>query len=567
MPSTSTALSISAIVRRAAATLAVLAGAAGAQLTPEWISTLPVGTDLSAGLNAYVIDDAGITYVTGSKGGPIGYLDIVTAAFAPDGTLLWQRAFDGPKHWHDQSSAIALGPGGVLYVTGNTPNPDFYAETLLLEYDAATGNLLNTVVHSTGLNAFEYGGSVVTDASGNVYVAGALGADGTDALVLKYDASGVLQWMRTWDGPAFEPYTLDSAGKVVIDPNGDVVVLIHGVMASNHPDYVVVKYAPDTGDTIWTSIVGDNGEDAPRDMELDAGGDIYVTGTHGVFQTSKFFTIKLRGTDGALLWQAYDSLAFTNSAMALALDGAGGVYVTGSWDPDDDVSNSNDNMRTVKRDAATGTLRWAHVYGSNAKFQFDAPSDVVADPAGHVFVGGLTNSPPYVNDMITLVLDAQTGLETDRHIIPGGPGLDAESDIMAFDADFNLYNGGTTVNGTTGARNMSLVKFTTLASPPYQMILSQLVSGSNATFAVAQATPLQLQLIAFSLAGTAAIPIPSLGVTLGLANPQLLLMAPANLSGAFSIPLHIPTGAIGVTAWFQTLQVNGATPVVKRTVQ
>ena len=143
-------------------------------------------------------------------------------------------------------------------------------------------------------------------------------------------------------------------------------------------------------DTIWTSIVGDNGEDAPRDMELDANGDIYVTGTYGVFQESKFFTIKLRGTDGMLLWQAYDSLAFTNSAMALALDGVGGVYVTGSWDPDDDVSNSNDNMRTVKRDAATGTLRWAHVYGSNAKFQFDAPSDVVAElklnPGGNELV-------------------------------------------------------------------------------------------------------------------------------------------------------------------------------------
>ncbi len=567
MSSTSPALSILASARRAAAALTLLAGAAGAQLTPEWISTLPVGTDLSAGLGAYVIDDAGITYVTGSKGGPIGYLDIVTAAIAPNGTLLWQSVFNGPKDWHDQARGIALGPGGVLYVCGNTPNPGFYAETLLLEYSASTGALLDTVVHSTGPTAFEYGGSVVTDASGNVYVTGALGADGTDAMVLKYDAGGALQWMRTWDGPALEPYTLDSAGKAVIDPNGDLVVLIHGVMASNHPDYVVVKYAPDTGATIWTSITGVNGEDAPRDMELDANGDIYVTGTFGVFQPSKFFTIKVRGTDGALLWQAYDSLAFSNSAMGLALDGAGGVYVTGTWDPDDDLSNSNDNMRTIKRDAATGALRWAHVYGSNAKFHFDQPSDVVADPAGHVFVGGYTNSPPYTGDMITLVLDAQTGAETDRHIIPGGPGLDAGSGFMQFDADFNLFNGGRTVNGTTGAVAMSLVKFTTLASTPYQMKLLQLMGGSNASFDVAHATPLQMQFIAFGLAGTAAIPIPSLGITLGVASPLLLAMGPANAAGAFAFPLHIPAGAAGVTAWFQTVQLNGATPVVKRTVQ
>jgi hypothetical protein len=169
--------------------------------------------------------------------------------------------------------------------------------------------------------------------------------------------------------------------------------------------------------------------------------------------------------------------------------------------------------------------------------------------------------------MITLVLDAATGLETDRHIIPGGPGLDAGSGFMAFDADFNLFNGGRTVNATTGDVQMSLVKFTALASPPYQMVVSQLVGGSSASFAVAQATPLQMQLIAFSLAGTAAIPIPQLGVTLGLANPQLLTMGPASPSGAFSISFHIPAAAAGVTAWFQTLQMNGATPVVKRTVQ
>jgi outer membrane protein assembly factor BamB len=386
-------------------------------------------------------------------------------------------------------------------------------------------------------------------------------------MVLKYDASGALQWMRTWDGPALEPYTLDSAGDVVIDTNGDLVVLIHGVMGTNHPDYVVVKYAPDTGDTIWTSIVGVFGEDAPRDMELDANGDIYVTGTYGVFQESEFFTIKLRGTDGMLLWQAYDSLAFTNSAMALALDGVGGVYVTGTWDPDEDVSNSNDNMRTIKRDAATGALLWAHVYGSSAKFHSDQPSDVVADPAGHVFVGGYTNSPPYTGDMITLVLDAQTGAETDRHIIPGGPGLDAGSGIMAFDADFNLFNGGQTVDYNTGAVQMSLVKFTTLASTPYQMNVSQLVGGSDATFAVSHATPLQMQFVVFSLAGTAALPIPSLGITLGLSTPILLTMAPADASGSLAFPLHIPTGVTGVTAWFQTVQKNGATPVVKRTVQ
>ena len=77
--------------------------------------------------------------------------------------------------------------------------------------------------------------------------------------------------------------------------------------------------------------------------------------------------------------------------------------------------------------------------------------------------------------MITFVLDAASGLETDRHVIPGGPGLDAGAGVMAFDGAFNLHNGG-----TTGSAIMSLVKFTTLASTPYQLQLSQLGNAAGA---------------------------------------------------------------------------------------
>jgi hypothetical protein len=114
---------------------------------------------------------------------------------------------------------------------------------------------------------------------------------------------------------------------------------------------------------------------------------------------------------------------------------------------------------------------------------------------------------------------------------------------------------------------MMLAKFTTLASTPYQLNLPPLEGGAVATFTVQHATPLQVQFVAFSLAGTATLPIPALGTTLGLAVPQLLMIGVADGFGAWSVDLTIPAGAVGVTAWFQGLQLNGATPVVKRTVQ
>lgn len=560
-------LSVIAIARRSVAALTFLSLPAFAQLTPEWIATLPVGTSLSSGIGDYVVDEAGIVYVTGTTGsGPFG-LDVVTAAIGPNGSLLWQVTYDGPLHGFDLASGIARGPGGVLYVTGHTQGPDFFANVLLLKYAAATGALLDSVVWSSGPATSEYGGSVAVDALGGVYVAGGTAGDGTDALILKFDAACEMQWKRTWDGAAEEPYSLDSALRVRVDPDGDVIVLIHGVTGSNQPDFVVVKYAPATGATIWQASWGDNGGDTPRDMELDADGDIYITGTSSFFQSALFSTIRLRGTDGTLLWNAHDFFANHAVARGLALDGLGGVYVTGTVDPDTDLSNDNDNIYTFKLGAADGVPVWTHLYGGSVKWQRDEPSDVVVDPAGHVFVGGYTNSPPYVADMITLVLDAKSGVEVDRHIIPGGPGLTAESGFLAFDADYNLLNGGGPVNPDTGGVAISLVKFTTLASTPYQLNLPQLKAGSGGTFAVKYATPLSAQFFGYSLTGTAAIPFPILNVTLGLANPFLLASGLADGSGSYSVGLPVPAGIGGLTVWFQAVQMSGATPVVKRTIQ
>jgi len=439
---------------------AVAAGAAAADLNPEWLARLPVGASLTAGLQGMVVDAAGVSYVTGISGSSSN-TDITTAAYAPDGTLLWSRVWDGPFSWHDQSRGIALGPGGLVYVTGNTPGPGSYARVVVLAYDGATGTLVKSFEYTSGPGISEHGQSVAVDAAGGIYVAGGTVGDGGDALVLAFEANGQLRWQRTWDGPAGGPYTQDSALEVLIDPSGDPVVLIHGVMASLHPDYVVIKYAAATGLTKWQATWGVSGGDYPRDMEIDAQGDVYVTGIGIDFQ-DKFSTIKLDGSDGSLLWQAYDWTGYHNGVAGLALDGQGGVYVTGSVDPDGDESNLNDNIYTVKRDAQGGALLWTHLYGANCLGCYDFSGDVIVDAAGHAFVAGVTNSPPYGMDAILLVLDAATGLETDRGIITGGAIESAWSRELRFDAAFNLLVGGEISNVNTGQVDISVAKYASL---------------------------------------------------------------------------------------------------------
>ena len=360
----------------------------------------------------------------------------------------------------DQASGITKGSNGILYVVGSTPGTNDFANVLILAYDAATGSLLNKIRYSSGPGISEFGSSIVADEAGNIYVTGGTVGDGLDVMTLKFNSGGVLQWRKVWDGAAFGPFSQDSPVKSA-RPEGDVLVAITGYAASNHADYVVVKYAPANGAVLWEKSWGVTGDDFPVDMEIDAAGDVYVTGI-GIDFIDKYSTIKLRGSDGQLLWQFYDALGLDHSARGLFLDDAGGVFVTGTSDPDGDESNFNDQFFTVKRNATTGALLWTNVYGQTCIQCFDQPSDVRVDPEGHVFVVGRTSSPPYVNEVILLVLDTATGLETNRGLVFNVGSEIPSPGALRFDAAFNLYNGGGIYNADTGAIDMSMTKWASL---------------------------------------------------------------------------------------------------------
>ena len=441
-------------------TLALLAGTARGQLNLEWTSTVATGSALTSGLQATVVDAAGTTYVTGVTG-VSSNTDVITAAFDTAGVLLWSATFDGPAAWHDQARDIALGPGGRVYVTGNTPGPGSYADVLVLEYDAATGALLNTIQYTSASFTSEHGASIAVDGQGALFVAGGTVGDGSDVQVLRLDAAGQAVWRTTWDGPAWGPYSQDIAKQIALDPSGDVLVLLHGVMNSNHPDYVVLKLDAATGALLWEANWGVSGGDFPREMVVDAAGDVFVTGI--TLQTGEHVgTIKLRGSDGQLLWQAVDGVGAEDWPRGIALDGAGGVYVTASSDSDGNQSNNNNDFFTFKRDAQSGALAWTHFYGAPCKGCSDNPTDVIVDSAGNVFVTGRTSTAPYAGDVITFVLDSATGTEQSRTLIPPSTVPFPSPGFLALDALDNLYNVGGTTNPTTGLSEIAVSKYGSL---------------------------------------------------------------------------------------------------------
>ena len=234
-------------------------------------------------------------------------------------------------------------------------------------------------------------------------------------------------------------------------------------MAGGQPrDYVVVKYAPTNGATLWQATLGRvAGGDFPPTWRSMPPAMFTCTGI-GIDFIDKYSTIKLRGSDGQLLWQFYDALGQDHSATGLFLDGVGGVFITGASDPDGNDANFNDDFFTVKRDAATGAQLWTHAYGDPCVGCFDVPSDVRVDPEGNVFVVGRTSSAPFSNDVILFVLDTATGLEKDRGVVFNTGAEIPTSGALRFDAAFNLFDGGQIYNANTGAVDMTVTKWASL---------------------------------------------------------------------------------------------------------
>jgi hypothetical protein len=430
-----------------------------ADFSPLWISRVPAGTSLGAGPAGIHVDPDGVSYVTGITGSS-SVNDIQTVSFAPDGSTRWSQTYDSGKSG-DPARGIARGPGNLLYVVGNTPGPNDFAQVLILIYDATNGALLNTIKYSSGPGRSEYGAGIVGDAAGNIYIIGGTTGDGPDVMTVKFNSAGVVQWRKTYDGTAFSPLDQDGPVKILLDLAGNVLSCITGYMGSGHPDYVVVKYAAANGAKLWEATFGVSGGDFPTDMEIDAAGDVYVSGI-GIDFIDKYSTVKFRGSDGQLLWQFYDALGNDHFVTGLFLDGVGGVFITGASDPEGNLSNFNDDFFTVKRDAATGAQLWTHTYGDPCVGCYDVPSDVRVDPEGNVFVIGRTSSAPFSNDVLLLVLDTATGVEKNRGVM-FNMGVEVPTPgALRFDADFNLYDGGRIYNANTGAIDMSVTKWASL---------------------------------------------------------------------------------------------------------
>ncbi|MFL6545853.1 MAG: hypothetical protein ACJ8LM_11825 [Candidatus Udaeobacter sp.] len=195
---------------------------------------------------------------------------IFLVKFAPDGSLVWQRIWNGTTVRGLGRTGVALGAGDSVYVTGVSTN------------------------------------------------------NGNDAVLLKFDVNGNLLWERIWGGPAS-----DQSLAVAATPDGSAYIA--GTATSFGPSssgLFVVKF-DSLGNLVWQRI-SDGAEGNAVAVGFD--GSVYAAGTTPRNQIGNFDLLVLKITSGGdLIWQrtyASGEVVDPRGGMTVASDGS--VYLAGA---------------------------------------------------------------------------------------------------------------------------------------------------------------------------------------------------------------------------------------------
>lgn len=272
------------------------------------------------------VDNSGNVYVTGISTGLEGDWDCTTVKYNSGGQQEWVVRYNGPANSDDWGSAIALDQSDNIYVTGGSVVSGIFSEYLTIKYNSAGQEQWVARYHGTG-NGNDAGKALAIDVSGNIYVTGSsLNSNNNfDCVTIRYDSTGQQTWLARYDGPIH----LDDLGyAIAIDNSNNVSVTGAGAISFNEFNYLTIRYNS-AGKEQWVAQ-SDAGGYAVA-VATDSSGNTYITGTGSGVASADYATVKYDAL-GQEQWVAqYNGPGNgPDYANAIAIDGSGNVYVTGT---------------------------------------------------------------------------------------------------------------------------------------------------------------------------------------------------------------------------------------------
>ncbi len=417
-------------------TLGLIGLSAVAQVVPniDWVqffsernqvSNVPSAID--ANNNVYTV---GYSYTTPSNA------DITILKYNAIGILVWTRHYDNGSF--DDAKAVTLDATGNIYVTGESDGTGTWRDIITIKLDASGNQLWATRYNGTG-NAGDGAVAQVVDASGNVYVTGKTTSTGGNVnyVTLKYNASGVQQWVNTYNGTG---NAVDNAVAIDFSSTNRLFVSGTATNASGNTDIVTLRINPNTGAQQWVKTINGtaNANDIAYALTTD-GNDVVVVGSQNNSTTGEdYVTLKYNGNNGNTLWQKnYDSANSLNRATAIVKDANGNFAVTGI-----SLNGAIVEYHTLLY-ANNGTQQWVNTASTGLTYTNANPQIATDAIANHFYVCGQKNTN--VSDILVYQITPSGNTTWEQTIDGSLHNLDVAVDLVV-NAQGVVYVAGASLN-------------------------------------------------------------------------------------------------------------------------
>jgi uncharacterized delta-60 repeat protein len=447
----------------------------------QWIRRYNGPGNGADGAASVGIDDSGGVYVCGSSVGSGSGPDYCTIAYSPDGTEQWVKRYEGNGNADDQAQALVLDSEGNVCVAGSSRNAVTGSDFCSIKYDPDGAEQWTHIYDSPG-NAQDVVRAIAVGPDGSVLVTGSRDSGETepDFCTVKYGPDGTEQWVRSYDGPGG---SADVARAIVVDASGNVCVAGESYGLGSLSDFCTIKYSP-TGVERWVRRYDgpQHGYDVANALALDAAANVYVIGASDDPETNADYCVIKYDSAGQEKWiRRYDGPdGGSDEAVAVVLDGAGNVVVTGASED----SATGDDYCTVKYDSA-GIQQWVQRYNGPDNDD-DHPSAIASDRAGNLYVTGGSQVADEDYDYCTIKYGATGVQQWVRRYDGPANGYDW-ANAMSLDAAGNVVVAGGSAGSGTGS-DYCIVKYDSAGN----VLWTQRFDGPGGSDDVVQATALDV---------------------------------------------------------------------------
>lgn len=346
----------------------------GAEQDDYWIAVIGGSTELDRGQGIEVDSSDNVIVAGICRSDGAGANDGFIVKYDPEGSVLWDRTLGGTST--DEFYRIAIDSSDNIIAVGREASVDAGGyDMFIAKYNSSGTIQWQRRLGGTG-NDYFYG--VGVDSSDNIYASGytaSEGAGGDDALIVKYNSSGTLQWQRTLGDT-----NTNRSWDLAVDSSDDIIIC--GTTGSVFSG-LLAKYNS-SGTLQWSrsmSAVGSGSETLQR-IAVDSSDNIIFSGTtttDGVGGTS--ILIGKCNSSGVIQWKKTLGGTLTDNGYGVAVDSNDNILMNGITQNDGGGSYA----WIIVKYNSSGTLQWQkNLSGTGSDFG----RDIAVDAKNNVLVTG-----------------------------------------------------------------------------------------------------------------------------------------------------------------------------------